>query len=103
MFFMTPAQLVAQDTDSSYDVYDARVCGTADTQPCLPVTPPPPPACSGEGCRPPISSQQEFTTPASSTFSGPGDATTHGVLSATTRTPPKAETTRAARRSSLPR
>ena len=36
VFFLTAAQLVAQDTDNSLDIYDARVCGTPETQPCLP-------------------------------------------------------------------
>ena len=53
VFFLTAAQLVAQDTDNSLDIYDARVCGTPETQSCLPEKPPPPPACSGEECRPP--------------------------------------------------
>ncbi len=46
VFFLTEAQLSPQDTDTNFDIYDARVCG--DTCP----QPPPPPAkpCEGEEC-----------------------------------------------------
>jgi hypothetical protein len=76
VFFLTAAQLAAQDTDTGYDVYDARVCGTTTTEPCLPVAPPPPPSCSGEECRPSSSStSQAFTPPITSTYRGPGNPT----------------------------
>ena len=73
-FFLTAAQLVSQDSENAPAVYDARVCGTAQTQPCLPVVEPPPPACSGEGCRPPAPTQPSFQPAASSTYSGTGNA-----------------------------
>ena len=73
VFFLTAAALVAQDTDTGLDVYDARVCGTSETQPCLPVKVPPPPACTGEGCRPPASGQLSFPDGATATYSGPGN------------------------------
>ena len=67
VFFVTHAQLSAQDTDQAADVYDARVDGgfaglTA-------------PQCTGTGCQgvpavPPI-----FATPASATFEGVGNFT----------------------------
>jgi len=85
-FFLTAAQLVAQDNENTLAVYDARVCGTAETQPCLPVKPPPPPACSGEECRPAPSSQQSFSPPATSTFSGPGNLAKQQVLPSKTTT-----------------
>jgi len=72
-FFITAAKLVAQDTDNSLDVYDARVCGTPSSEACLPDKPPPPPVCVGEECRPASSPQPGFSAPASSTFSGPGN------------------------------
>ena len=68
VFFLTAAKLVAQDTDNSLDVYDARVCGTAETQPCLPEKPPPPPVCGGEECRAPFLGQQSLAPPATETF-----------------------------------
>ena len=74
-FFTTAAQLVPNDTDDAYDVYDAAVCGTAETQPCLPTTPPPPPQCAGEECRPPApETQPNATPPLSASYSGPGNA-----------------------------
>jgi len=89
VFFLTAAKLVAQDTDNSLDVYDARVCGTAQTLPCLPEKPPPPPPCTGEGCRPPISPQQSFQPPASSTFSEPGSLAKLQVSPSKTTAKPK--------------
>lgn len=64
VFIITRAQLVPQDRNENYDVYDARVGA---------VRPLSPPACSGTGCQgvppaPPI-----FATPSSVTFSGVGN------------------------------
>jgi DNA-binding beta-propeller fold protein YncE len=92
VFFLTAAQLVAQDTDNSLDLYDARVCGTAETQPCLPAKQPSPPVCSGEACRPATSPQQSLPAPESQTFTGPGNPGQHEVASSKTRTLPKALT-----------
>jgi hypothetical protein len=86
VFFLTAAQLVAQDSESALAVYDARVCGTAETQPCLPVKIPPPPACSGEGCRPPVTPQLSFPAPASSSYTGPGNQAKQQVSSSKTTT-----------------
>ena len=36
VFFLTSGQLVKQDEDSSFDVYDASVCGREGTRACLP-------------------------------------------------------------------
>jgi hypothetical protein len=74
VYFTTAAKLLLQDEDTSYDVYDARVCGESGCQP--PVEPPPPPcgsipSCRGEGPPPPT------FLPAPS-FSGPGN-TPHKV------------------------
>jgi hypothetical protein len=50
VFFLTNAQLVPQDTDTSTDVYDAHICTTGSPSP----PPPPPPItpCSGDACQP---------------------------------------------------
>ena len=76
VFFLTRARLVSEDFDSSYDVYDAHVCGSHGW-PCLlgaPVSPPP--CSSGDGCRPSPSPQPSvFGAPASATFSGAGNLT----------------------------
>jgi len=91
-FFLTAAQLVAQDTEPTLMVYDARVCGTAETGACLPVTPPPPPICNGEGCRPPASEQQLDLPAATATFSGPGNSARQEILSSETTGKPKPPT-----------
>jgi hypothetical protein len=47
VFFVTAGKLVAQDFDTAYDLYDARVC--TDAEPCpAPSSGPPSPPCSGE-------------------------------------------------------
>ena len=37
-FFITAAQLLPQDTDTAFDIYDARVCSRES--PCLSAAPP---------------------------------------------------------------
>jgi hypothetical protein len=48
VFFTTNAQLVPEDQDESFDMYDARVDGG------FPVTAAPPAPCTEEGCRGPV-------------------------------------------------
>ena len=73
VFFLTAAQLLAQDTDTAFDIYDARVCTPAS--PCL--TPPTeaPEGCGETGkCRPASRSvQAPIEESGSATFSGPGN------------------------------
>ena len=70
VFFGTHARLVPQDTDSSGDVYDARICTESD--PCIA-----PPAgetaqCEGGTCQnPPVEPIDQ--TPTSLAFAGAGD------------------------------
>lgn len=73
VFFITTAKLLPQDTDTSYDVYDAREC-TASS-PCLPASPPAPPPCDNEAsCKPaPTPQPGVFAPSGSATFSGPGN------------------------------
>lgn len=68
-FFLSSAQLSSLDTDTVYDVYDARVNGV---QARLPSNP----ECLGEACQPAPQAPID-PTPASSTFSGPGNAKGH--------------------------
>jgi hypothetical protein len=50
VFFTTADSLVAADTDTQVDIYDARVCGGGDG-PCVSESPPPVAPCgSEEGC-----------------------------------------------------
>ena len=63
VFFLTASALVAQDTDTSYEVYDAHVC--SETSPC----PAPPagaqaPCETAETCRPGTAQQPAFNSPA---------------------------------------
>jgi hypothetical protein len=73
VFFLTAAQLSPQDTDTEFDVYDARVCTQAS--PCLTPPAPAPPGCStADACRPAPPSQQAPIGPSgSATFSGSGN------------------------------
>ncbi len=76
VFFVTAASLVSQDKDTSYDIYDARVC--TEASPCLTAPPPSPPPCeSAEGCGRGASSLPAFESAVSSSFSGPGNTTVH--------------------------
>jgi DNA-binding beta-propeller fold protein YncE len=92
VFFLTASQLLPQDTDTAFDVYDARVC--TQSSPCL--APPPPPAApcaSTEVCHPASPSQVLPLGPSgSATFSGPGNLTpapSIGKLGSKTTTKPK--------------
>jgi phosphodiesterase/alkaline phosphatase D-like protein len=77
VFFVTEAQLLPQDTDTAFDIYDAREC--TEASPCLTAPEPPVAPCSEtETCRPaepaqPIPSGSVGTA----AFSGPGNVTTH--------------------------
>ncbi|HET8565813.1 MAG TPA: hypothetical protein VFL77_04985 [Solirubrobacterales bacterium] len=70
VYFGTHARLVPADTDTSGDVYDARICTTAD--PCIQ----PPPAhegeCEGDACATPRAAPVD-ATPSSLTYHGPGN------------------------------
>jgi hypothetical protein len=73
VFMLTNArQDESRDTDGVFDIYDARVCGPEG---CLPPAPTPAEVCSEtETCRPGSFAPPGSGSPASSTFSGPGNA-----------------------------
>jgi hypothetical protein len=74
VFFLTASQLVKEDADSAYDVYDAHVCSTES--PCPAGTAVPPACSSTDSCRAAPGPQPViFGAPPSATFSGSGDAT----------------------------
>jgi DNA-binding beta-propeller fold protein YncE len=91
-FFLTSAKLSPADPDTTYDIYDARVCGGSGSEACP--TPPPEssPECTGEdqhNCRPPSTPPPTFAEPASSTASGSGNiAAKAGTLNAKTEQKP---------------
>jgi DNA-binding beta-propeller fold protein YncE len=73
VFFVTEANLLPQDTDTAFDIYDARECTALS--PCLTVPAAPPEPCAAtETCRPASSPVQAPAGPAgSASFSGPGN------------------------------
>ncbi len=71
VFFITDSKLLPQDTDLSYDVYDARACTGA--APCQTPPPAPPGECADTpGCRPLVAPPQSFQPPLTASFVGPG-------------------------------
>jgi len=74
VFFVTESQLLPQDTDTAFDIYDAREC--SEGSPCLSIPTPPPGGCAEAGtCRPASPPQVIPGGPGgSATFSGPGNA-----------------------------
>jgi hypothetical protein len=67
VFFLTGAQLSKRDTDTSLDVYDARVNGS-EPEPQKTIE------CQGDACQPAGIAPSELT-PGSLTFNGPGNQT----------------------------
>lgn len=66
-------QVVREDYDKSYDVYDAHVCGSEGFA-CVTEPVPPPECTSGDSCKGAPSPQPEIFGPApSATFSGAGN------------------------------
>jgi hypothetical protein len=92
VFFLTSQQLLSQDTDGAYDVYDARICGTSESGPCLPPVTPAPPECEGEGCRPAMSQQPSFQSGGTATASGANTKPASAVLPIKTKVAPKPPT-----------
>jgi hypothetical protein len=73
VFFLTAEKLVPQDVDTSYDVYDAHVCG-AEGVPCTQGVVSPAECTTADACRAaPAPVPGVFGAPASATFSGPGN------------------------------
>jgi hypothetical protein len=80
VFLLTAAKLpavsgVSGDTDTNFDVYDARVCAQAPSFSCLPGSEPGQAACdeTQRACKPPATPPTSFTAPASPSVSGPGN------------------------------
>ncbi len=85
-FFMTTGKLAPQDTDSSYDVYDAHLCTIAS--PCIaPPSGSPAPCATADACRSaPTPQPGVFGAPPSATFTGPGNVTAPGPPAAKGKT-----------------
>jgi DNA-binding beta-propeller fold protein YncE len=73
VFFLTASELVPQDVDAAFDVYDAHEC--TGESPCPVTSAVVPPACTTtDSCRAAPSPQPSvFGAPPSATFSGAGD------------------------------
>ena len=73
VFFLTAAQLLPQDTDTAFDIYDARVCTPGS--PCLGPPPQSPSGCSeADACRPGSPPAQTPDGPSgSASYTGPGN------------------------------
>jgi hypothetical protein len=79
VFFLTTAKLAPKDQDTSYDVYDARVCeGTAEPCPAAEGAAPAPP-CSSEACKSSYTPSAPFGSPASTASSESGNIQVLGV------------------------
>ena len=72
VFFLTASQLAPQDTDTEFDIYDARVCSA--TSPCLTPPPPPPTPCdTAASCQPATVTLPSVAPSGSATPSGAGN------------------------------
>jgi DNA-binding beta-propeller fold protein YncE len=89
VFFVTASKLVQQDTDESYDVYDARVCEPSSR--CLSAPAGGQPPCHSEQeCRAESPLSSPFEAPASEAVSASGSVSAqHEVLSEKVSSPPK--------------
>jgi hypothetical protein len=70
VFFGTHARLVPADTSGGGNVYDARVCTASE--PCIAAALAREGLCEGDACSHPAAAPSD-ATPASATFTGPGD------------------------------
>jgi NHL repeat-containing protein len=73
VFFATSQQLVPQDADGAYDIYDARAGGGFPASA-------PAPSCQGDGCQGPLSAAAALPSAASAFFSGLGNVTSSGQV-----------------------
>jgi sugar lactone lactonase YvrE len=71
VFFTTVDQLVPQDTDTQFDVYDARTCTASEPCPVAPSAPLPP--CLGEACHGTPAATPPPLGAASASFEGQGN------------------------------
>jgi len=70
VFFTTGDRLVAQDVDSELDIYDARICTSAE--PCVTASASAP-ACAGEACRGAPEAPPASFVPGSASLAGVGN------------------------------
>lgn len=80
VFLVTRAQLVPQDENENYDLYDARVNGVVPLAPSV---------CTGSGCQGVPAAAPVFATPASVTFGGVGNFAASSGPAVTAKPKPK--------------
>jgi hypothetical protein len=73
VFFTTSDPLVAQDTDTQIDFYDARICEPERGNPCVSQPPSPLPPCSGEECHGTPAEALRVPAAPTTTFDGQGN------------------------------
>jgi hypothetical protein len=73
-FLATADPLVASDTDTQIDFYDARICEPEHGNPCIQAPPPALPPCLGEACHGTPAATPSLLTPGSVSFNGAGNA-----------------------------
>ncbi len=93
VYFLTEQELTAQDSDTEFDIYDARVCKLAGSEPCATAPQPPGAPCAGETCKAPAPAPPTFEVPASASTGGTGNITaSHSVLASKVVQKPKLTT-----------
>jgi hypothetical protein len=98
IFFLTAARLASKDYDSSYDVYDAHLCGSE--VPCIAEPSTASPCTTSDSCREaPGTQPATFGPPSSATFSGAGNLAPTSVKPEVV----KKEATKARKRAGVPR
>jgi len=78
VFFTTADRLAASDVDTQLDVYDARVC--EPESPCVSGAPAGLPGCLGEACHGIPPQEPAGVSPASASFTGPGNPAPGAVV-----------------------
>jgi hypothetical protein len=92
VFFSTADPLVAQDTDTQVDYYDARICTAGE--PCVAQSPPPLAACLGEACHGTPAATPLVPSAPSATFSGSGNVSPIPAATAGKKTTARKKTRR---------
>ncbi len=86
VFIGTHSKLVPADTDTTGNLYDARICTT--TEPCIKAAPAREGLCEGDACAHPPAAPND-ATPSSLTFTGPGDVLKELLAPKVTKVPAK--------------
>ncbi len=97
VFFTTADPLVAQDTDTQIDYYDARICEPEKGNPCVSSPPPPLPPCLGEECHGTPTEAPHVLSAPTATFDGQGNVSGSPPVMGLSKTVAKKRTIKCAR------